>query len=176
MKLEEKISKIPNIYYQNSDLTSENFPEPKTLRTDYKTIEMKKSFSSQEALDEMKKQGCSPANIWELTEWIAQGNAKKGKWYPAFGSSWKDSDGFHRVPIVDALTDGDFEFVLGYFESDWNSGNILVCFCDSLDTQTLEVPSTQSLMSFEQALEIVKANNCRVYQTQTKTITTEVEL
>lgn len=41
------------------------------------------------------------------------------------------SDGNHRVPNVNANTDGDFKFNLGNFENDWNGDNCLLCFCDS---------------------------------------------
>jgi hypothetical protein len=43
------------------------------------------------------------------------------------------SDGNHRVPNVNANSDGDFKFNLGNFENDWNAENCLLCFCDSLD-------------------------------------------
>jgi hypothetical protein len=41
------------------------------------------------------------------------------------------SDGNHRVPNVNANSDGDFKFNLGNFENDWNAENVLLCFCDS---------------------------------------------
>jgi hypothetical protein len=43
------------------------------------------------------------------------------------------SDGNHRVPNVNANTDGDFKFNLGNFESDWNADNCLLCVCYSFD-------------------------------------------
>ncbi|KKS91823.1 MAG: hypothetical protein UV67_C0017G0018 [Parcubacteria group bacterium GW2011_GWC1_43_12] len=42
------------------------------------------------------------------------------------------SDGRHRVPFVNAYSDGDFKFNLGDFESDWGSDNCLLCFCSML--------------------------------------------
>jgi hypothetical protein len=44
---------------------------------------------------------------------------------------WQDSDGNHRVPNVNANSDGDFNFDLGNFENDWNSDNCLLAFCHS---------------------------------------------
>ena len=41
------------------------------------------------------------------------------------------SDGNHRVPNVNANSDGDFKFNLGNFENDWDADNVLLCFCDS---------------------------------------------
>ncbi len=56
----------------------------------------------------------------------------KGKWTVSFDK--KDAlpclDGFHRVPNVYAYLDGDFEFDLGGFGSDWSDNNCLLCFCD----------------------------------------------
>ena len=44
---------------------------------------------------------------------------------------WQDSNGNHRVPNVNANSDGDFKFDLGYFENDWNDDNCLLAFCNS---------------------------------------------
>ena len=46
--------------------------------------------------------------------------------------AWKvfHSDGNHRVPNVNANTDGDFDFNLGNFENDWNDDNCLLAFCN----------------------------------------------
>lgn len=43
------------------------------------------------------------------------------------------SDGNHRVPNVNANSDGDFKFNLGNFENPWDDDNCLACFCDSFD-------------------------------------------
>jgi len=43
---------------------------------------------------------------------------------------WQDPDGNHRVPNVNANSDGDFKFNLGNFENDWNSDNVVLCLCD----------------------------------------------
>ena len=56
-----------------------------------------------------------------------------GKWTVSFDEKealWKDADGHHRVPYVIAYSAGGFAFFLGTFESDWNSGLALLCFCD----------------------------------------------
>ncbi len=37
------------------------------------------------------------------------------------------------MPNVNANSDGDFEFNLGNFESDWNAENALLCFCHATD-------------------------------------------
>ena len=43
------------------------------------------------------------------------------------------ADGNHRVPNVNANSDGDFNFNLGNFENPWNDDNVLLCFCNLND-------------------------------------------
>ena len=43
------------------------------------------------------------------------------------------ADGNHRVPNVNANSDGDFNFNLGNFENEWNDDNAFLCFCNSND-------------------------------------------
>lgn len=130
MKLEQIIKKSEG-YYVNSDLTSENFPKPDIIETTgAKIIKMEKSFSSQEALDEIKRQGCRPANAWELAKWANEHGEEMDKetWIVALGQIWKDSDGDHGVPFVYRHSDGDFRFNLGYFEGPWDGGGCLLGF------------------------------------------------
>lgn len=130
MKLEQIIKKS-EWYYVNSELTSENFPKPDLIETTgAKIIKMGKPFSSQEALDEIKRQGCRPANVWELAEWANEHREEMDKetWIVALGQIWKDSDGDHGVPFVYRHSDGDFRFNLGYFEGPWDGGGCLLGF------------------------------------------------
>ena len=146
MKKLEKLINKKDYYYVNRHLTTENFPIPEKVRTEgWKLIEMKKSFSSEEALDEIKKQGCTPANAYELALWSEshRQEMKKGTCVIAFGQLWQNSVGYHRVPYVHANSGGDFKFDLGNFENDWNDDNFLLCFCDlelgTLDTSKKEL-------------------------------------
>jgi hypothetical protein len=41
------------------------------------------------------------------------------------------ADGNHRVPNVNANSDGGFNFNLGNFENVWNDDNAFLCFCNS---------------------------------------------
>lgn len=167
--LEQKISKLKT-YYVNSDITSDNFPKPEKIRDfkDFHVIEMKKSFTSEEGLAKMKKQGCSPANIWEIVEYAEK--LEKGKWYIALDSKdnlWKDSDGSHRVPHVHARTDGGFEFSLGYFGRGWGDDDCLLCVRDlPLDTQTLgntePLTLSSSDINLERAIGICVMNGYQV--------------
>lgn len=154
--LENLIKAFSHIYYQNSDLTTKNFPMPDVIETKgVRIIKMDKYFSSQEALDRIKAEGCRPANIYELLIW-AKDNQEKGQWIIAFGSEWKDAGGDHRVPCVDAGSGGDFGFNLGRFGGGWDSGVCLVCFCDkTLEPKTLKVPSTSAPLTLKPILELV---------------------
>lgn len=149
--LENLIKEFSPIYYQNSDLTTKNFPVPDIIETKgMRIIKMDKYFSSQEALDRIKAEGCRPANIYELLIW-AKDNQKKGQWIVAFGSEWEDAGGDRAVPLVDAGSDGDFRFDLGYFEGAWDDGHCMLCVCDkTLEPKTLKVPSTSAALTLSQ--------------------------
>lgn len=165
-KLETLFKKYDNIYYKNSDLTEENFPTPKVTQTkNWKIIKMTKSFSSQEALDEIKKQGCRPANLYELLEW-AKDNQEKNQWVIALGQIWTDAVGNHMVPYVYRDSDGDFGFSLGIFEDDWSDDYCLLCFCDE-STQALSTSETQpsDSLTLESAIKICKEAGLTVTKT-----------
>lgn len=135
----ENIIKKSDYYYVNSDLNSANFPIPDKMETEgWKIITIDKFFSSQEALDKIKAEGCRPANVYELALWLEshREEMKKGTWLLALGQLWYDG-GDHRVPCVYARSDGDFEFDLGLFEGDWSDDVCLLCFCDT-DLGTLD--------------------------------------
>ena len=145
-------------FWVNSDITDENFPKPDKIETkNWKIIRMDKRFTSQEALDEIKKQGCRPANCWELAKFILdyKEEAKNNEYLVAFGQQWVDSDGRHRVPGVYRYSDGVFLFDLGLFGCDWGGDDCLLCFCDSSsDTQTLDNSSLElRLTKVEQFLK-----------------------
>jgi hypothetical protein len=123
-------------YYKNENITEKNFPVPKKIETEnWKIIRFDKSFTSKEALDRIKSEGCRPANVYELLTFKKNHPEiwPDNTWTSviAFGQTWKDSDRNHRVPHVLRDSDGDFEFSLGYFERDWRSDACVLCFCDS---------------------------------------------
>lgn len=100
----EKIIKKSKWFYVNDKLNAKNFPIPDKVETKgWKLIKMSKSFSSQEALDEIKRQGYRPANVYELAEWMNKHREKempKGAWggVIAFGSEML-LDGYRVVPF-----------------------------------------------------------------------------
>ena len=65
--------------------------------------------------------------------------------YLASGGS---ADGYHRVPNVNANSDGDFKFNLGNFEKVWNDDNTLLCFCDRDDFSRYFLAGVLSSMLF----------------------------
>ncbi len=156
-KLEQLINKKDYSYVNNS-LTTENFPIPEKIRTEgWKLIEIKNSFSSKEALDEIKKQGCTPANAYELALWSEshRQEIKKGTGVIALGQLWF-SDGYRRVPCVGANSDGGFGFDLGYFGIGWGGDYCLLCFCD-LELGTLDTSKKDSdTLTLSRAIEICK--------------------
>lgn len=157
-KLENIIKKSDYYYYVNSDLNSANFPIPDKMETEgWKIITIDKFFSSQEALDKIKAEGCRPANVYELALWLEshRDEMKKGTLILALGQLWYD-DGDRRVPYVGAYSGGVFEFGLGYFGSDWSGDDCLLCFCDT-DLGTLDTSvQTSDTLTLESAIDICK--------------------
>jgi len=198
----EKLINKKDYSYINSEITDKNFPVPEKIQTEgWKIIRMNKSFSSKEALDKIKSEGCRPANVYELITWANEHKEAEmplGKWSAvlAFGSECEDADGCHRVPDVYRDSGGDFEFDLGYFESDWYGDDCLLCFCDD-STQAISTSETKtsdplmpayrlatdkeiaeaqcayefSGISLDIAISVCKANGLKVVRTVT--VTTE---
>ncbi len=52
---------------------------------------------------------------------------------PSYIASGGYADGYHRVPNVNANSDGDFNWNLGNFEKVWNDNNAFLCFCNLYD-------------------------------------------
>jgi hypothetical protein len=133
-------------YYYNDNITDKNFNKATVQLTPGRKLRVKAfkqtvsgNTTSEERMAFLKTQN----NIFtgavgaSLVFEQKRDLLPKGKWYCSFDEKealWKDSDGYHRVPRVDANSDGDFEFGLGYFEYDWYADYVLLCFCDeSLD-------------------------------------------
>ena len=162
-----KIIDKSNWWYVNDSLTTEHFPIPEKVETEnWKLITMSKSFSSQEAIDEIKRQGCRPANAYELALWANTHREKemlKGERSVviAFGQTYSVL-GDHRVPSVSRGSGGDFSFSLDYWGGGWDDYCVLLAFCDpalgTLDTSI----KTSATLTLAQAIEICKENNLTV--------------
>ena len=129
-------------YYYNDDITDKNFPNPtrvlkpgdklrvrafKQVVSGSTTSEERMAFLATQKAIHTGAQGASL--VWEQK----RDQLPKGKWYASFDEVdrlWKDADGYHGVPDVDADSDGDFHFHLGRFESEWRDGDAFLCFCD----------------------------------------------
>lgn len=167
----DKALKKEQWYYCNPDITEEHFPITTTQTENWKLIKMEKSFSSQDALDRMKSEGCRPATAYELLLFKQnhpdQFPGKTWTWVLAFGQTWKDSDGDHRVPSVGLDSGGDWGFYLDFFEVDWDAGACLLCFCDSQPSEPLALetdlePLDPSALTDEQAITHLKANGYKI--------------
>lgn len=165
--------------YVNPDVTEANFPIPKEVSIEgHRIISMEKPFSSEEAMERMKSEGCRPATIWELSL-LRQEHPElwpMGQWssFVAFGSAWKGADGHLRVPDVGAFAGGDFEFCLDVWGGDWGSGFCLVCFCDPqpLEAQALKSevsPFDPSALTDEVAIAHLKSRGYRITREVTTT-------
>lgn len=139
--IENLIKTYPKIYYQNRDFNSENFPPPKKVETkNWKLIKIPsgETWTSEKCLEEIKKAGCRPANVYELLLW-SKDNQQKGTYVIALGSKWIEAERDHRVPGVSAHGGGGFSFHLGCFEEPWYDFYAILSFCDELlEPQTLK--------------------------------------
>lgn len=153
-------------YYVNSNITSENFPKPKTIRTEgAELVKLEKYTSSEDCLELIKSKGLRPANIYELMAYVANTDIEPSTFLVAFGSDYTDSDGLHRVPRVYRYSGGDWGFSLGRFESDWGSGFVLLCFCDQTsESSTLSTDESSDSLTLTAAIEIVKNAGYRVFE------------
>lgn len=88
-----------NFDYINSDITEKNFPYIKPRKGKYKILKTDKNLTGQELEDEIKKQGYSPATIYEFLEWAPKN--WKDEWVIILGSKWANPNGCVHVPFAD---------------------------------------------------------------------------
>src|SRR3990167_8931156 len=165
-KIEDIIKTFKN-YYVNSDITAKHFPIPDTIRTEnWELLHFDKTITTEEVRDEMKKEGLTPANIYELAEWTkdkANLPSLKKYYIVAMGQEWVDSDGDHRVSSLSAYSNGGFYWFLGVLENVWDGRDAFLCFRDlsqTLDTQSLEKSSVPSFPSdLEKRVERIELQN-----------------
>lgn len=105
----------------NSDITEEHFPMSIVADYDveYDLFRFNRDISSEDAIQEMERDGFRPAM---LTELLALGEAQPGlqKQFPiiALGSVWRISSNCHHVPALH-WDGGRRRLFLSWFESDW---------------------------------------------------------
>jgi len=134
--------KKKSFYYYNNDITDAHFPNPtRILKSGDKlhvrafkqvvggttTSEERMAFLATQKAIHTGAQGAS------LIFDQKRDQLPKGKWYASFDGKdrlWADVDGDHRVPFVDAYSDGGFVFDLGLLEDVWSDYSAFFCFCD----------------------------------------------
>lgn len=148
----DKLLKSEPFYYINSDIVENNFPVTHAETENPVILRFDKTFTSQEAVDRMQKEGLRGATALELLLYRKNHGSemKPYEWHIGFGQTFTGSDGDRRVPFVHARADGDFGFDLVRWGGDWSAVIVLVCFCDkTFGSQTLENESTETLGDFD---------------------------
>ncbi len=130
------------LYYYNDDITDTNFPNPtRVLKPGDKlrvqafqqivdgttTSEERMALLATQKAVHVGAQGAS------LVFDQKRDQLPKGKWYASFDEKdrlWTDALGRHRVPYLNALSDGDFGFSLGDFELLWPAAHAFLCLRD----------------------------------------------
>lgn len=136
----KRVKKEKTTYYYNDAFTSKNFAKATNKLEPGKTYTVKifpilSTVTSDDCMNFLGKQeailvgGQGETLVYDLHK----DKLPKGKYTVSFDKKdalWTGSDGYHRVPYVDAFSDGVFRFRLGFFEIDWDAGHCLLCFCD----------------------------------------------
>jgi len=129
-------------YYYNDAINDVNFPNPSRILKAGEKLRVRAfrqivlgTTTSEERMEFLATQKAiyTGAQGASLVFEQKRGQLPKGFWYVSFDEKdhlWEDAGGCHRVPVVNARSDGDFNFDLGSFEDVWGDGDALLCFCD----------------------------------------------
>lgn len=127
-------------YYYNPAITDKNYGNATTKlvpgrRFLVKVFQIKEWVSSDDCLDLLKSRKAVLVGAQGVSLAYEQCKDKLpvARWSISFDEKkalWKDTGGHHGVPRVLRISDGDFRFNLGSFESDWYDAHCLFCFCD----------------------------------------------
>ncbi len=130
-------------YFYNDALIDQNFPRPTRILKPGDKFHVRAwkqtvpgTTTSKERMDFLRKQKAvhTGAQGASLVFEEKRNELPKGFGYCSFDEKeqlWKDAGGYHRVPCLYAISDGDFYFYLGYFEIDWRGNRAFLCFCDA---------------------------------------------
>lgn len=132
----------------NENITVKNFP-PQEVSTDFKLYHFGRYISSEAAIEEMKKDGYKPANIYELLLW-PDWNGKD--WVVALGSVCK-VDGNRYVACLLGDDSGRRLYLL-WFDGDWGGSYRCLAVRNS-DTATLGASPSETL-TLDSAIKMVK--------------------
>ena len=133
--------KNKEFYFYNDAITDANFAAKATTKLTagrkfhVKVFGITERVTSEDCLAKLRSEKAVLVGAQGASLAYEQKKAElpKGKWAISFDEKkvlWRGPGGYHRVPIVSASSDGVFDFGLGYFERDWVSGGVLLCFCD----------------------------------------------
>jgi hypothetical protein len=126
----------------NDDITDKNFSNPSRILKPGDKLHVRAfqqivggTTTSEERMAFLKKQNPVFVGAQGASLVFEQKHEQlpKGKWYASFDKKerlWKDAGSLHRVPNVNAYSDGDFFWNLGRFECVWIGFNAFLCFCD----------------------------------------------
>ncbi len=135
-------TKKEKFYYYNDAITDKNFAGVTAKLIPGKTYGVKifgikwgKVVTSDDCLAFLATQRAVlvGAQGISLVRQLKKDEFPVGKWTVSFDDKdalWEDADGNHRVPSMNLHSDGDWHFNLGFFESDWNGNDCLLCLCD----------------------------------------------
>lgn len=135
-----KTKPLSTTYYFNDALTSKNFAKATNELEPGKKYRVRifpilATVTSEDCMNFLAKQHAILVGGQGLT--LLQSNKSDefpmGKYTVSFDerdSLWKDSGGYHRVPLVYRYSGGVWKFDLGNFEVDWVGVYCLLCFCD----------------------------------------------
>jgi hypothetical protein len=129
-------------YSVNDDITDANFPNPTRILKPGDKLALcafeqiaSGTTTSEERMGFLARQNAvyTGAQGASLVFEQKRDQLPKDKWYASFDEKdrlWEDSYGYHRVPEVNADTDGDFIWNLGHIEAVWNDNDAFLCFRD----------------------------------------------
>lgn len=121
--------------YVNSNIVDGFFPEPTSISSDYKLFHINRYISSEDAIEEMKKEGYRAANAWELLQWpdwnekdlvVALGSVGEvggARLVPYLGRD--DSERYLDLGLWDGSWGGDCRFLAVAIDSKEDSNSAL---------------------------------------------------
>lgn len=147
----KKLIKEKNFDYVNSDITDALFPEPEDISEAYKLFHFDRYISSKGAIEEMKKDGYRPTNIYELLLW-KEWNEKD--LVVALGSVGK-VDGSRRVPCL-SRGGSRRNLYLYWFDGGWDAGDRFLAVRNSVSGASEPALGSLETLTLENAIKCNK--------------------
>lgn len=138
-----------NLDYVSINITEDNFP-PQPMSGDYKIYHFNRYMTSEDVIDEMKKDGYRPMNIYELLEWDGWNGTD---WVVALGSSCVLYDNRYVLILLEVCSECELD--LSYWGGVWD-GDYRFGASRNLETKTLESSDTLTLESFDKRIRRIE--------------------